>query len=1284
MQPGDVVAERFELKSLPAAHGGTAAIFRAFDRETGATVALKVSYGRQARDARRFAREAEYLARFDHLSIVGYIAHGTAQGVAYIALEWLSGESLEKRLARVGLTLEETVAMAGQVASALEHAHAHGVMHRDIQPGNLFLVDGKPERVKVLGFGVAGDVDGRGTWDQMSGAPMYMSPEQLGGAVIDWRSDIFSLGCVLYECVSGRRAFAGDTLMEIVSQVMLSEAEPLPALPPAVRSQLEPLVSQMLAKEPLDRPKAGRIARDLEALRRTLEPEPARPAQQAAPRMGEERRLVCVAVAHAPAQPSPLDKSTAKLVDMHSNEMAIATDLARSFGASVAHVPGMGLLVVPDARFLVTDQLALVARCALALSAALPEMGVGLAARREVVKGGGWPFGEAVSVASELAERAEREVLVDPSVAELLGRRFRVTETGRGKVLLAYDPSAEVTTVGRDARFVGRAPEVRMLADKLERVVAQRQPVATLLTGPAGVGKSRLLREVLRALVGDGVGMHLLVGRGDPIGAGSPFAMAAQALYNAIEAGPNDSPSRLYAALERRLATIGLREHASKVVAYLGALLGLPPAQHAAELAWALRDAALMADGIRWAFSEWLRHEASGQQLLVLVIEDLHWGDYPTVRLVLGALNTLTDVPLMVFALGRPEVEERFGELARASERIELGGLAPEQAQELAGDLLGTRATPALVQRLVQRGGGNPLYMRELAALPHHRDESLPETVLSTAEANIERLAPPARRLLRAASVFGEVFWPSGIVVLLGQWHAEEVSTWLPWLEGEGIIERRAGAELEGEPGYAFHAQLLRDVAYAMLSDADRAASHRLAAEWLEQHREADALILAEQWMRGGAPSRAVEHFRRAAEKAMAGHDFRGTIDYAERAVRCGPRGELLGGLHLLIATAHDWDTDNAACAAAAEAALAHLKHGSGSWFTAFVLAIISRLRLAGAEGVTDLCDQLEAVAGAMIATEEEVIALARTSGYLTMYGDLDQGWSFFRRAEHRAQQFERQSPLLRGWLSWARAWQAQAAGDLALTLGHDTASMLAFDEAGDLRNLCYARSNVGYAQMRLGLFEEAESSLSLALDTAQRLGLRTIASGAAHNLGLVQGLLHHHAVAVETELAAIALFSSLRSGRGETMATEYLARIHLMRGDLAAAEDAARRARSMAGDWPSLVAICSASLARVLVARGAFEEAQRAAEHGVELFEVHGSADGEEHFIMSAMAETLLRLGRVEEARAVLRDACDTLHAAAARIADDRLRWAFLHNVPEHRSLLELSRTLVPDERSS
>src|SRR5262245_31736699 len=134
MQPGDLVAERFEIEARAGA-GGMAEIWRAFDRHAGIRVALKVLRDEDDPGAARLAREAVILSELVHPGIVRYLAHGEAPSLGlYLAMEWLEGEDLAQRLARGGLTVEESVAMASRVAGALEFAHARGVVHRDIKP----------------------------------------------------------------------------------------------------------------------------------------------------------------------------------------------------------------------------------------------------------------------------------------------------------------------------------------------------------------------------------------------------------------------------------------------------------------------------------------------------------------------------------------------------------------------------------------------------------------------------------------------------------------------------------------------------------------------------------------------------------------------------------------------------------------------------------------------------------------------------------------------------------------------------------------------------------------------------------------------------------------------------------------------------------------------------------------------------------------------------------------------------------------------------------------------
>src|SRR5262249_51898615 len=245
MQAGDRVGGRFEIEALVAT-GGMSLVYRAIDRERGGPVALKVLAGKGVRDMERFSYEALLLAELHHPGIVGYVAHGaTAAGERYLAMDWLEGEDLAARLARSGMTVDEAVTLARGVSAALAVAHARGIVHRDIKPSNIFLVDGAVTEPKVLDFGVARLGYGRTLATRagaMLGTPGYMAPEQAQGRKdADARADVFSLGCVLFECLTGRPAFAGEHVMTLLSRILLEEAPRVREIAPAVPASLDQL-----------------------------------------------------------------------------------------------------------------------------------------------------------------------------------------------------------------------------------------------------------------------------------------------------------------------------------------------------------------------------------------------------------------------------------------------------------------------------------------------------------------------------------------------------------------------------------------------------------------------------------------------------------------------------------------------------------------------------------------------------------------------------------------------------------------------------------------------------------------------------------------------------------------------------------------------------------------------------------------------------------------------------------------------------------------------------------
>ncbi|WP_437971487.1 serine/threonine-protein kinase [Sorangium sp. So ce260] len=266
----EVVAGRFEIDTL-LGEGGMGVVFEAWDREEQRSVALKLLRDVDEATSARFDREAEALAALSHPGIVGYVAHGsTALGERYLAMERLVGVTLAERLADGPLGVRDAARVGHGVASALAAAHEKGLVHRDIKPSNIFLQDGAADRVKLLDFGLARGknapaVTGAGT---LVGTPSYMAPEQVRGAATpDARTDLFALGAVLFECLTGRAPFTAADTEAVLVKILVERPPAVRELCPLAPPALEALVARMLAKDPGGRPaSAAEVARELAAL----------------------------------------------------------------------------------------------------------------------------------------------------------------------------------------------------------------------------------------------------------------------------------------------------------------------------------------------------------------------------------------------------------------------------------------------------------------------------------------------------------------------------------------------------------------------------------------------------------------------------------------------------------------------------------------------------------------------------------------------------------------------------------------------------------------------------------------------------------------------------------------------------------------------------------------------------------------------------------------------------------------------------------------------------------
>ena len=1225
MDSGTLVAERFRIVRL-AGQGGFGKVYRALDTSSSRDVALKV-FAREQTDFARFEREVEVLAGLHHRHVVAYVAHGvTGEGAPYLAMDWLEGTDLARRLEQGPLPMADALTVVLRAAQGLAAAHEQGIVHRDVKPSNLFLVGDRADEVRVIDFGVARARESAFSRLTATGAvlgtPSYMAPEQARGARdITPRADVFALGTVLFECLIGAPAFDGPSPHAILAKILSGSLPRVADRRSDLPAVIDVLLARMLAHEPEERLADG-IA-----------------AAAAISSVLAEGAHIGGPLTPIPQRPVRAHTTVlARGVDVRDRDEVAA--LAAELGGE-AHAIEETLVASFSARA-PADAARRAAQFAVALRQQRANVALAIVTlRRDTIAG-------PQAIDAELAQRQMTlegsAIVVDAGTARHLSSEYELVEDGAQFRLRGI---ARVRSTAPQTSLRGRARELAALDGAFTALLEDRCASLVLVLGDQGSGKSALVDQAARRYAEHGSRPRILRARGDRPTSTSPFSIAAQLVRARVEAPVTRE------ALHAQLVADGLGD---VDVAFACELAGFHG--EALELAAARRDPLIMADAYRAAWLGFLEAQLASAPV-VAIIDDLQLVDPASLHLLTVALEQLADSPLLIVASARAdEAVAALGVLdKRATERIAIRPLRDHLARELVYDIA-PDADEKLVAGIVERAGGNPLYLTELARVATARTP--PASVLAAIESRIAQLESGVQRVLRAASVFGIAFPEAGVAALLA-------SETRPTAALDTARRERLIVPSHGE--WRFASSLVQEAAYEALAIDERHAAHGAVARWLQGRGPSDPSLVAWHFERAEDTDAALAAYTAAARLALDGRDVERALALASRGLACNPKDAALARLLTIRAEAAFAGNDPNEGKRAAEAAMAAAKAGSVEWLTAAGLLVTAAGQLGDNDAVQALAERVLREPHDVRGAGLRDVCLLRAASQLFAAG---------RHAIARELADERRATtdmLARAWLARLDSAFAVIADDYDAGIATSRESLRRFAAAGDVRGACQARIFVASFHVFVGELEAAESELDVADAIARRTGADYFARWANYTRGKILALGGEPATARDhLERVRAALSASPRIVAG-THIFGGLAALRVK--DYAWAEREARDALA-AHVAPSTRAQSLAILARALAGCGRADESLAAAEQAGALLREQGRVEENEGVIHVALVEALHAAGHHEAARDAAAAAAARLHAIAARIASPARRESYLQRIESHARTLQLAEQLA------
>jgi tetratricopeptide (TPR) repeat protein len=1052
----------------------------------------------------------------------------------------------------------------------------------------------------------------------------------------------------------------------------------------------------MLDKDPARRyPHAALLAKDLAALPtvRSGNPSPLALSPADVGIWSAEQRLVSLVVAaeqdDRDSTALSLDEDDPRVQQRRELLDALCRDFAFDGAQSAVLADGSLVATLPAGGGTATDQAIQAARGATMVLQKWPSGRVAVATGRALL-GDRLPTGEALARAGKMLQEAAAlqpetsAVLVDAVTAGLLDRHFRVQPLTPSSAVLAGEQDTyegSPLLLGRATAFVGREQELAILETTFAACLDEETPRVVLVSGVAGVGKSRLRQEFLARLRVSGIPTTLLVGRSEPMTVRSPYALIRQLLRRLCDLHEGESPQVQLTKLHQRLAQNIPAEQLQRVGDFLAELCEVPRTDAASLPVRAARqNPRVMDDQLTRAFIDWLQAECAARPVLV-VLDDIHFADQASILLMGLAIRELRDRQFMLVALARQETDRAAPRLwSEHAFPLPLLPLTKRACERLVTQVLGSKVDAPQAARIVERAAGNPLFLEELIrAAADGKSNTLPETVLTMIQARLERLDATSRRLLRAASILGEQFWPAAVKEVLGGAPGLEAS--LGELLSHELIVQRRGSRFPTQAEYAFRHVLLRDAAYEMLSPKERRAGHRTAGRWLEQQGEQDVRVLADHAQRGEEPARAVEFYVRAAEQSFSRNDLDGVFSLVEQGLGCGAREAARGTLLGVQALARFFSSDMAGCLRDGTEALHALRPGQARWYQV-VGALVNAAGLLGQhDTLRTLLALLRQVPPQPEAAAAKAEALASVVIMYGLSGAREQALQVLDSASALIDPDSDSDVLAHGALQLAHSmFINMLEPDPFRALQLAEAGISACRTVGDRRQEGLCRIACGEALFALGEPSRGAHEMRSALQLGQQLHELLVELLAAISLALNMVLSGDPSVGAEAERIVIPVIADPRITpvyRGHAFTA--LAGALLAQGRSQEAEAKAREALTLIAAAPVYRPRVLALLMMSLRAQSRAAEAVPLAQEGLRLLGTFGGAGRTELMFRHAVVLTWIDMGNLAVAREALGVALQQLQVRAARIPGTEMRQTFLSGVPTNVRLRELAQQYLP-----